>query len=103
MNHSIMLKKLKYDGYQRGVASIVYTFFNKKASGGGATLEDKFVVKNENISNKVLTEELCKPIIRNFEKRKVLSSFTDNILGDDFADMQLISKFNKGINFFLCY
>ena len=43
-----------------------------------------------------------KPIIIKFEKRKVYSSFKDSILGADLADMQLISKFNKGIRFLLC-
>ena len=41
-------------------------------------------------------------IIRNFEKRKVNSLFTDNIWGVDLDDMQLISIFNKGICFLLC-
>ena len=41
-------KNPKYDGYQRGLASMVYKFFDKKASGG--------TVKNENISNKQLSE-----------------------------------------------
>ena len=43
-----------------------------------------------------------KPIIRQFEKRKVHSSFTDNIWGADLTDMQLLSKFSKGICFLLC-
>ena len=52
--------------------------------------------------NKELAEELHKPIIRNFEKWKVHSPFTDNIWGADLADVQLIRKFNNGIRFFLC-
>ena len=43
-----------------------------------------------------------KPITRKFNKRKVLSPFIDNIWGADLADMQLISKFNKGFRFLLC-
>ena len=35
-------------------------------------------------------------------KRKVYSSFKDNIWGVDLADMQLISKYNKGIRYLLC-
>ena len=42
-------------------------------------------------------EELHKPIISNFEKRKVYSSFKGNIWGADLADKQLISKYNKFI------
>ena len=42
------------------------------------------------------------PIITKFKKRKVYSSFKDNIWGVDLADMQLISKYNKGIRYLLC-
>ena len=84
----------KYDGYQRGLASMVSKFFVKKTSVG--------TIKDENMSNKKLAEELYKPIIRKFKKRKVHSSFIDNISGEDLADTQLINKFNKGISFLLC-
>ena len=43
---------------------------------------------------------LHKPINIKFEKQEVHSPFTDDISGDDLADIQLISKFNKGIRFF---
>ena len=46
-----------------------------------------------------LAEELHKPI-KKFRKRKVYSSFKYNIWSADLADMQLISKFNKGICFY---
>ena len=52
--------------------------------------------------NEPLVEELHKPIIRKFKERKVYLLFKDNIWGADLADMQLISKFNKGIRFLLC-
>ena len=64
---------------------------DKKALGG--------TVKNESISDKELVEELHKPFIRKFEKRK---STIDNIWGAVLADRQLISKFNKGFKFLLC-
>ena len=86
-------KNPKYNGCQRGLASMHYKFFDKKTSGSG--------IKNENMSDQQLAEELGKPIIRNFKKRKVHSSFMDNIQGADLADMELISKFNKGICFLL--
>ena len=57
---------------------------------------------NAKNSNKELAEELQKPITRKFNKRKVHSPFIDNIWGADLADMQLISKFNKGFRFLLC-
>ena len=59
-------------------------------------------MKNENISNKQLVEELNKPIIRKFNKRKVHSPFIDNIWRADLIDVQLISKLYKGFSFLLC-
>ena len=81
---------------------MVYTFFDNKTSGGSATLANKSAIKNENISNKELAKELHKPIIRKFDKRKVLSAFIHHIWGADLADMQLISIFNKEFWFLLC-
>ena len=72
---------------------MVYKFFDKKSSGGA--------IKNELISNKELAEISHKPIITKFKKRKVYSSFIDNIWGAYLADMQLVSKFNKRIHFWL--
>ena len=46
------------------------------------------------MSNQELTEELHKSIIRKFEKRKINSSFIDNIWDADFADMKSLSKLN---------
>ena len=40
--------------------------------------------------------------LKNFKKRKVYSSFKDNIWGVDLADMQLLSRYNKGIKYLLC-
>ena len=53
------------------------------------------------MSNRELAEELHKPIIKTFKKRKAHSSFIHNIRGADLSDMHLISKFNKGICFYL--
>ena len=72
---------------------MVYKFFNKKSQGSGIA---------NNKENIQLADELHKPIIRKFKKRKVYSSFRDNIWGVDLADMQLLSKFNKGFKFLLC-
>ena len=51
----------KYDGYQRGLASMVYNFFDKKSSGSGIA----------NKPNYQLANELHKAILRKFKKRKV--------------------------------
>ena len=72
-------KNPKYGGYQRGLASMVYKFFDKKISGSG--------IKNENMSDQQLAEELHKSIIRKGKKRKVHSSFIDNIWVACLADM----------------
>ena len=92
----------KYDGYQRGLASMVYKFFDKKSQGSGRPLSSASQLANNNKENIQLADELHKPIIRKFKKRKVYSSFRDNIWGVDLADMQLLSKFNKRFRFLLC-
>ena len=51
--------------------------------------------------NQELAEELHKSVKRKFEKSKVQSSFIDNIMGADLADMQLTSKCNKGFRILL--
>ena len=88
-------KNSNYDGYERGLASMVYKFLGKMSAGSG-------VANNEIKQNLQLAEELHKPIIRNFKKRTVYSGFKDNIWGADLADMQLVSKLNKGFEFLLC-
>ena len=76
--------------------------FSIKKTFGEATHSNSSAIKNESMSNKQLAEELHEPIICKFEKGKVHSAFTDNVWGTDLADIQLISKFNKGIRFLLC-
>ena len=51
-------KNPKYDGYQRGLASMVYKFFDKKSKGSGVNIEVKH--------NEQLAKELHKSFIRNF-------------------------------------
>ena len=80
----------KYDGYQRGLASMVYKFFDKKSVVSGIA------------SSSILADELHKPVIKKFEKRKVYSQFKVNIWGVDLADMQSLSRKNKGIKYLLC-
>ena len=57
----------EYDGYQRGLTSMVYKFFNKTSTGSGIA------------SSSILANELHKPVIKKFNKRKVYSQFKDNI------------------------
>ena len=88
----------KYDGYQRGLASMVYKFFDKKSMGSGF----KKLKNTAKPSSSILADELHKPIIRKFNKRKVYSQFKDNIWGVELADMQSLSRKNKGIKYLLC-
>ena len=110
----------KYDGYQRGLASMVYNFFDKKSTakptaepnalarsslerrGSGfkklknttkSTAEPSALARNSSI----LADERHTPIIRKVNKRKVYSQFKDNIWGVDLADMQSLSRKNKGM------
>ena len=87
-------KNPKYDGYQRGLASMVNKCFDKKSKGSGVNIPLEF--------NEQLAKELHKPITGKFKTIKVYSGFKDNIWGADLTDMQLISKFNKGFRSLLC-
>ena len=54
----------KYDGYQRGLASMVYNFCDKKTSGSG--------VNNEIKQNQELPKELHKPIIKKLKREEFI-------------------------------
>ena len=68
------------------------SFLLKKPKGSGIVNEPNYQLVNY----------LYKPIIRKFKNRKVYSSFRDNIWAVDLADMQSLSKYNKGIKYLLC-
>ena len=63
-----------YDGYQRGLACLVYKFFDKK-TGSGANV------------NEVLAQELHKPVIIILKRRKVHAMFKGNTWEEDLAEM----------------
>ena len=50
--------------YQRGLASMVYKFFDKKSKGSGVNINVK--------DNKQLGKEVHKPIIKKFKKKKFI-------------------------------
>ena len=56
---------------------MVYKFFNERTKGSGINN------KGNSFVNSQLAEELHKPIIKNFKRRKVYSTFNDNIWGAD--------------------
>ena len=62
----------EYDGYQRGLASMVYKFFDKKFMGIGIARD----------SSSILADELHKHVIKKFNIRKVYSQFKDNVWGE---------------------
>ena len=87
-------KNSKYDGYQRGLASMVYQFFDKKSKGSG-------VANNEIKHNLQLAKELHKPIIRNLKKNS-LFWIQKQYLGCWFSWYTINSIYNKGIKYLLC-
>ena len=88
---------------QKGLASIVYNFFDKKSIGSGFK-KLKNTTKSSSLegSSSILADELHKPVIKKFEKRKVYSQIKDNIWGVDLADMQSLSRENKDIKHLFC-
>ena len=83
IKHLILLKIRNMIDINVDLLQCFINFLIKKNSVSG--------IRNENMLRQQLTEELHKPINRTFKKRKVHSTFIDNICGSDLADMQLIS------------
>ena len=77
------------DGYQRGLASILYRFCDKK-TGSVARI------------NEEPAQELHKPMIKKMKRRKVYARFKDNIWAVDLAEMGSLSSKNWGIKYLLC-
>ena len=80
---------------------MVYNFFDKKSTAEPRSLE-RMGRRMAKSSSSILADELHKPVINIFNKRKVYSQFKDNIWGVDLADMQSLSRKNKGIKYLLC-
>ena len=77
-----------YDGYQRALASMVYKFFDKKTG--------LRVSVNEH-----LAEELHKPVIKKFKRRKVYARFKGNIWAANVAERESLSSKNKNFKYLL--
>ena len=84
-----IVRNPKYDGYQRGLARMVYTFFDKK-TGSGVSV------------NEQLAEELHKAVIKKFKRRKFHAKFKDIIWAADLAEMGSLSSYNRGVKYLLC-
>ena len=70
---------------------MVYKFFDKTSSGSGVTTD----------RNSQLANELHRQNYRKFKRRKVYSSFRDNIWVVDLTDMQSLNKYNKRFKYLL--
>ena len=103
----IVLRDKAYDiasnpennGYHRGLASMVYKFFDKRSTAEPSSLER---MGSGFKSSSILADKFHKPIIKKFDKKKVYSQFKDIIWGVDLAEMQSLSRKNKGIKYLLC-
>ena len=71
---------------------MIYKFFDKTSTDSCVNF----------MPNQQLDLQVHKRIIRKFKRRRVYSSFRDNICAADLADMQLISKYYKGSRYLLC-
>ena len=82
----------KFDGYQRGLASIVSKFFENN------------LVEVVLLINQIFNWQMnfINQFFKKNKKIKVCSSFRVNIWGVDLADMELLRKYNKRIKYSLC-
>ena len=71
---------------------MVYKFFDKRSSGSGVATDPIYQLAND----------LHRQINGNFKRRKLYSSFRENIWDLDLVDMQSLSKYNRGIRCLLC-
>ena len=78
---------------------MVYKFFDEKSTGSGIPTARPSALAR---SSSIFADERHKPITRKFNKRKVYSQFKDDIWRVDLADMQSLSRKNKGIKYLLC-
>ena len=85
-------KNPKNDGYLRGLASVVYKFFDKSRKVG-------VLIYHQSLTNNQL-KNCTNQLLETLKKRTGYSIFKDHIWGADLADMQLISKFNKGFRIY---
>ena len=88
MKFKTFIYKWKYNGYQRALASMVFKCFEKK-TGSGVSV------------NEQLAEELRKPIIKKFKRRKVYARFKVNIWAGDVAEMGSLSSKNRNVRYLL--
>ena len=76
---------------------MVYRFFDKNTTGSGVA-----TLANKSMPNYQIANELHKPIIRKFKRRRYYSSLRYSIWGVDLAYIQSLSKYNRGITYLFC-
>ena len=81
----------KYEGCQRGLASVVYNFFDKKT-----------VLRTGASVNEELSQDLYKPVVKKFNERKVYANYKNNIWAADLAKMGFLSSKNCGVKYLSC-
>ena len=79
----------QYNVCQRTFTSMFYKFFGKKTGLGMSITEQ-------------LAEELHKPVIKKFKRKKVYARFKDNIWAADLAEIELLSLKIKNVKYLLC-
>ena len=84
----------RYNGYQRALASMVYTFFDKKTGSGLRATSKPGISVNEH-----LAEELHKSVTKIFKRRKVYVRSKDNFWA---AEMESLSSKKKNVKYLLC-
>ena len=75
---------------------MIYKFFDKK-TGSEMIVTSK---KRSNL-NKVLGQELRKPVIKKFKRRRLHARFKGDILGADLAEIESLSSENRSVKYFL--
>ena len=100
MKHLILLKLQNMMDINVDLLQWFINVLIKKLQVVPLCLQINLLLKMKICQTKELAEEFYKPIIIKSKKGKAHSTFIDNILGADLADMQSISKFNKKIRFY---
>ena len=81
-------RNCNYDG-SKSISNMVYKFFDKKTGSGISVNEE-------------LADELHKPVIKKFKRRKVYKNFKDNIWVTDLIKMVSLPTKNKSAKYLLC-
>ena len=92
----------QHNGYQRGFALVFYEFLVKKLKGSGGDVSDATAILSDAtaILSQEFADELHKPIIKNIQNCVKYVHLMNNICVTNHTDMQLTSRYYKGMRFF---